>query len=72
MLEWFESIGNFLISIGDFIVSFFKNVIEMVLLVFKAFAYTSAAIAFLPVQYQVAISVLIAFSLIVTILHFGG
>lgn len=72
MLEWLESFGNFLISIGDFLISFFKNVVELVVLVFKGFAYVALCIQYLPVQYQVVFMALIAFSVIVTVVHFGG
>lgn len=72
MLEWLQSFGNFLISIGDFITSFFRNVIELVGLVFKAFAFAGTAVTYLPVQYQLVITASIAFAVIVTIVHFGG
>lgn len=72
MLEWLESFGNFLIGIGDFLVSFFTNVIEVVVYVFKGFAFASTVITYMPVQYQVALQVSIAFIVIVTIIHFGG
>lgn len=72
MLEWLSSLGDFLISIGDFIVSFFRNVIEIVQLVFKGFAYILQIIAFIPVQYQAVLIAFISFSVIVTIIHFGG
>lgn len=72
MLEWLQSFGDFLISIGDFLISFFRNVIEIVELVFKAVAYSSLVIIYLPIQYQAVIAALIAFSVIVTIIHFGG
>lgn len=72
MLEWLESIGNFLSIIIDFIVAFFKNVIELVQLVFKGFAFILEVLAFMPVQYQVVFISLISFAVIVTIVHFGG
>lgn len=72
MLEWIESIGNFFINVGEFIASFFKNVIEIVLLVLKGVVYATTVIAFLPVEYQAVLLALIMFSVIVTIIHFGG
>lgn len=67
-----QSIGDFLVNIGDFLVSFFKNVIELVSLVFKGFAFAQVAISYLPIQYQVVLIAIISFSVIVTIVHFGG
>lgn len=72
MLEWLESFGNFFSTIIDFIVAFFKNVIELVQLVFKGFAFMLEVLAFMPVQYQVVFISLISFAVIVTIVHFGG
>lgn len=72
MLDWLQSFGNFLLSIGDFLISFFKNVVELVNLVFKGFAYVALCIQYLPIQYQVVFLVLISFSVIVTVVHFGG
>lgn len=72
MLEWLQSFGDFLISIGDFLISFFTNVVEVVVYVFKGFAFAATVITYLPEQYIVAMSVSIAFIVIVTIIHFGG
>lgn len=72
MLDWLESFGNFLISIGDFLISFFTNVIEVVFYVFKGFGFAVTIINYLPFQYQAAFTVSIAFIVIVTIIHFGG
>lgn len=72
MLEWLQSIGDFFISIGEFLVSFFTNVVEVVLLVFKAFVYVSQIIGFLPVQYQAIVLAFVSFSVIYAVIHFGG
>lgn len=72
MLDWLQSFGNFLTSIGDFLISFFKNVIELVSLVFKGFTYIMTIIVYLPTQYQAIIIAFISFTVIVTIVHFGG
>lgn len=72
MLDWLQSFGNFFTSLGDFLVSFFRNVIEIVQLVFKGFAYIMQILAFMPVQYQAVLIAFISFSVIVTIIHFGG
>lgn len=72
MLEWLQSIGNFISIMIDFLVSFFTNVVEVVLLVFKGFAYVNTVILYLPVQYQVVILAFVSYCVIVTIIHFGG
>lgn len=72
MLDWLESFGNFLISIGDFLISFFRNVIEIVTLVFKALSYTSTILLYVPVQYKLILIALASYCVIVTIIHFGG
>lgn len=72
MLDWMASFGDFLSSIIDFIVAFFTNVVEIVLLVFKGFAYVNTIIVYLPVQYQVVLLAFVSFCVIRTIIHFGG
>lgn len=72
MLDWLASFGEFLTIIGDFLISFFTNVVELVLLVFKGFAFMSAIIVYLPIQYQAVILALVSFCVIRTIIHFGG
>lgn len=72
MLDWLASFGDFLSNIIDFIVSFFTNVVELVLLVFKGFAYVTAIIVYLPIQYQAVMIALVSFCVIRTIIHFGG
>lgn len=72
MLQWLESFGNFLISIGDFIISFFRNVIEIVTLVFKAALYVTQVIQYVPIQYKTILIAIVAYSIIVTVIHFGG
>lgn len=72
MLEWLQSIGDFLINIIEFIVSFFQNAVEICILVFKAFAFASVAITYLPLQYQAVILALVSYFVIRTIIHFGG
>lgn len=72
MLDFFASIGDFLINIVTFVISFFRNVIEICVLVFKGFTYAVTAIAYLPVQYQAVLLAILAFCVIKTILHFGG
>lgn len=72
MLEWFSSIGDFLVILIGMIVSFFRNVVELVVLVFKAYAYALGVLAFMPIQYRHVIIVLVSFSVIVAIIHFGG
>lgn len=72
MLDWFLSFGNFLSSIIDFIVSFFTNVVEIVVLVFKGFNYLISIVVYLPVQYQAIIIAFISFCVIRTVIHFGG
>lgn len=72
MLEWLQSIGGFLQNVAGFFVSFFKNVIEIVSLVLKGLLYMSIAITYLPIQYQAVLVALVAFCVIVTIIHFGG
>lgn len=72
MLEWFSSFGNFIVILINFLIAFFKNVVEIVTLIFKGFVYLTQIIVFLPVQYQAVLLALISFSVIVTVIHFGG
>lgn len=72
MLDWLSSFGDFLSIMADFIISFFTNVVEIVILVFKGFAFMNAIIFYLPVQYQVVILAFVSFCVIRTIIHFGG
>lgn len=72
MLEWFQSIGDTIITLIDFLISFIQNVIELIGLVFKALPIINSVLLFLPVQYTAPIAVIVAFSVIVAIIHFGG
>ena len=72
MLDWLQSIGDFLVTIGQFLISFFKNVIEMVTLIFKGVVYVGEVLVFMPQPYQLIIFACISYIVIVTILHFGG
>lgn len=72
MLEFLNSFADFLQNVIEFIISFFTNVVEICVLVFKGFAYASAVIAYLPLQYQLILFALISYAVIVAILHFGG
>lgn len=72
MFDLLGNIVDFISTLVNFIISFFKNVIEMVQLVFKGFAYAIELFAFLPAQYQVSLVALVSFAVIVTILNFGG
>ncbi len=72
MLDFFEDIANFISSIGDFIIGFFTNVINIVTLVFKGAVLGNMVIMYLPIQYQVVIAAFLAYVIIVTIIHFGG
>lgn len=72
MLHMFENLMDMLGILIDFVVTFFKNVVEMVKLVTQAFALASSVIAFMPVQYQAILIVLIAYYLIYVIIKFGG
>lgn len=71
MLDWFQTIGELIITLCTFIVSFFKNVVELVVLIFKGFSYVATIILYLPVQYQVIILAFVSYSVIVTVVHFG-
>lgn len=72
LLEWLESIGKFISLIGTFLVSFFMNVIEVITLVAKGVSFAWTAINYLPIQYQAVMIAIIAFCVIITIIHFGG
>lgn len=72
MLEFLKAFADFFQNVIEFIISFFTNVVEICILVFKAFAYASAIIAYMPLQYQVILFAMISFAVITAILHFGG
>lgn len=71
MLEWLETFGNFIVQIGEFVVAFFKNVIELIVLIFKGFGYMYTVTTYLPIQYKAVVIALVSFSVIVTVVHFG-
>lgn len=71
MLDWLESFGNLIVQISSFIVAFFKNVIELVFLIFKGFGYMYTVMTYLPIQYKAVVIALVSFSVIVTVVHFG-
>lgn len=71
MLDWFSSFGNFLQSIISFIIDFFRSVIDVLILIFKAVFYVYAVINYMPLQYKAVLLAIVSFSVIVTIAHFG-
>lgn len=72
MLEFLNAISQTIQQVIEFFITFFTNVVRVCVLVFKGFAYASAAVAYLPIQYQAIIIALIAYAVIVAVLHFGG
>lgn len=72
MLDWLASIGDFLVSVIDFIITFFTNAVEVCVIVFKGLAYATNALVFMPAPYGAAMMLLLSFAIIVTIVHFGG
>lgn len=72
MIEFFKAFSETIQYLIEFIVTFFTNVINMCILIYKGFSYASLAIAYLPLQYQVILFALISYAVIVAILHFGG
>lgn len=71
MLDWLKTFGDLIVSISEFIISFFRNALELIQLIFKGYAYVALIIQYLPIQYQVVLSAFVSFSVIVTIVHFG-
>lgn len=72
MIDFFNDIGNLIQTIGGFIVSFFTNIIEIVQLVFKGSVLANEVLLLMPIQYQVVLIAILAYVIIVTIIHFGG
>lgn len=72
MLSVLESIADVIINIVDFIISFFRNVVEIVTLVVQGSAYVLSIIVHLPLAYQLILSAAIAYSVIYVIVKFGG
>lgn len=71
MLDWLQTFGNFIQSIVSFIIDFLRGVIEILILLGKAFGYTWTIVNYLPLMYRTPLVVLLSVSLIVTIAHFG-
>lgn len=72
MLDFLKSFADFLVNVVEFIVSFFRNVIEVCLLVFKSVSYANTVISYIPIQYRLVFSAILAFLAIKAIIHFGG
>ncbi len=72
MLDFFASIGDFLINIVSFVISFFRNVVEVCTLVFKGVGYAYEVLAHIPLEYQLVMIAFVSYCVIKTIIHFGG
>lgn len=71
----FDLLGNIVDTIGilvDMIVSFFKNVVEVISLVATAIGEAAIVISVMPLQYRLLLLAFISFSVIITFVHFGG
>lgn len=72
MLDFLASIADSIVLLFEFMTAFFTNVIEVVKLIGKGAVFAFQAMAFFPPQYQVVLIAIVAYCIIVTILHFGG
>lgn len=72
MLDWLSSFGNFLNIIIEYFISFLRNTVEVVLLIYKGFYLVSQVIFFLPPQYKAILVIIISFAVIINIINFGG
>lgn len=71
MFDFLENIVDFIVAIISMIISFFKNVIQTLQLIFSSYAQLAVVISVIPIQYRVAILAFVSLSIIVTVVHFG-
>lgn len=72
MLEWLKSFADILEIFVNFVISFVQDAILFVTLSVKGLIYMRQVFTYLPVQYQVAISLVATFSLVLTVIHLGA
>lgn len=72
MFETLNRIADTLSSIINFIVDFFRNVVELCQMMYKGIATVSLMIQYLPIQYQIFFTALIAYMVIYFIIKLGG
>lgn len=72
MFETLNRIADTLSSIINFIVDFFRNVVELCQMMYKGIATVSLMIQYLPIQYQIFFTALIAYMVIFFIIKLGG
>lgn len=72
MIEFFQSIANFIETIVDYVVSFFRNLILLITMIPKAIVAVSAVLQYFPPFIVVPIVALMFLSLIIAILNKWG
>lgn len=72
MLEILKGLGDFIVQICQIIYDFFNDLIELIVLFGKAAVMIGAFIQHLPLIYQAAFSVLIAYYTIYFVVKIGG
>lgn len=72
MLKNLDNMLDTLNIIIDFLIAFFKNVVELVMLIGKGASIAIDIVTNLPVQYQAIMIALISYYIIHTIKNLGG
>lgn len=72
MFEFFDYIVNVVTSAVDYFVSTLALILEVILLMVKAVGAVGMVVTFMPPVFQAVAGVVIAYAIVVNIVHFGG
>lgn len=72
MIEFFQSIANYIEIIVNYVISFFTNLIQLLLSIPKVFISLATVLNFLPPFIAVPMAAFIGFSVIVAVLNKWG
>lgn len=72
MFEFFDYLVNVITSAVDYFVSTLSMILEVILLMAKAVGAVGIVITFMPPIFQAVAGVVIAYAIVVNIIHFGG
>lgn len=72
MFEILKGMADTISEMIDFIVSLFRNIVELCEMMYKGVSTVTLMITYLPIQYQIFFTALIAYMVIYFIVKLGG
>lgn len=71
MIEFLNNVSGLIEIVIDFFVNFFKNIIELLSLVFKGAVFIFQVVQYMPIQYKAVVIAFLAYCVIRTVANNG-